>query len=175
MSRERTGWAARLRQAAGYSLIEVMISLVILSVIAALAIPVAQRAVHQSHRGRMLHTLRTISDDQLMYQRDEGTYYPAGTQFGSWIYAFRVYPWDEPFTLPGQGKTLAPGSRKYTYYILRLEPFYPEPLIYAYAHQAFGNDLDGDPFPDMWIKVGSGPPQLYYDDFTDTRRTVSFN
>jgi type II secretory pathway pseudopilin PulG len=147
----------------------------IIGIITILAIPASKYAMIKVKRSRMLYYLKVISEDELIYQRDTGTYYPAGTKVDGMTSAFKTYYPYEPMVLEGQDITLAAKSRHYVFYIYRFEPFFLEPIIYAYANAYYGNDLDGDPYPDVWIKVGSGPPQLYFDDLTNTKHPVGWN
>ncbi len=158
----------------GFTVIELMVVVAIIGIITALAVPAFRTVMFKAKRARMLHYLQMIGDDEILYQRDHGTYYPEGFSFGRWTYAFKVYPPGAPMLLEGQNLTLKPGTRFYQYYIYRFEPFYTEPIIYAYGATFLGNDPDGDAYPDMWVKVGSGPPQPYYDDRTNTYHPVRF-
>lgn len=158
----------------GFTVIEILVVVAVLGIITALAIPSFERARIKIRQNRMMTYLKMITEDQLLHYRDHGEFYPAGFSFGGFSYAFAFYPRSARMELEGQGKVLGPYSRHYAYYIYRFEPFYNEPLIYAYAHRSFGNDLDGDPFPDLWIKVGSAPPQVYYDDLTNTYHQVDW-
>ncbi len=156
----------------GVTVLEILIVSAIIGIIALLSIPTYRSIMQKTRRTRMVAQMRMISDDESLYERDHGSFYPTGVQQGENIYAFQIIAPGDPLVLPGQGTTLPAHSRYYTYYIYRLDPTYPEPIIYAYAHQSYGNDLDGDVFPDMWIKIGSGPPQIYMDDMTDTVYSV---
>lgn len=164
----------RRRPQQGFTLIEILVVVAIVAIVAALAVPVAKRVLMKAERSKMLATLDAISDDQALYQRDHGTFYPAAPSFFGWSFVTRIYRPETPVPLEGQNLVIPGSPKRYAYYIYRFEPFYPEPLIYAYKHRVFGNDLDGDPYPDMWIKSGSGPAQCYYDDLTDTRNRVEF-
>ncbi len=152
----------------GVTILEVLIVMGIIFIISALSVPVYHSVIIKIRRTRMLSQLKMMTDDQALYQRDHGTFYPSGTKSGNTITAFEVYPPWEPMLLEGQSATLPAGTRHYTYYIYRNEPASPEPIIYAYAHHLWRNDLDGDVYPDLWIKIGSAPAQPYLDDLTDT-------
>jgi len=158
----------------GFTVLELMVVVAIIGIIAALAVPSYRNIMFRAKRARMLHYLQMIGNDELLYQRDHGTYYPEGWSFWGWTYAFKLYEPGDTMVLEGQNIKLHPGTRLYWYYIYRFEPYYPEPIIYAYAATFLGNDPDGDSFPDLWIKVGSGQPQPYYDDRTNTWNPVSF-
>lgn len=159
---------------AGFTLIEVLVVVAIIGIITVMAVPAYKNTMIRTKRSRMLTTMKTISDDMQLYYSDTGQFYPEGFSFGSFTFAFEVYYPSDPIHLKGQGSTLST-RRHYVYYLYRFEPFYSEPLIYAYALKQFGNDLDGDPYPDLWIKTGSGSPQVYYDDLKDSRHTVVWN
>jgi len=158
----------------GFTVLELMIVVALIGIISALAVPSYRNIMFRTKRARMFHYLKMLSDDELLYQRDHGTYYPAGFSFGRWTYAFKLYRPGDTMVLEGQNIKLRPGTRLYWYYIYRFEPYYPEPIYYAYAFSRLGNDPDGDSFPDLWIKVGSGPPQPYFDDKDNSYHRVSF-
>lgn len=158
----------------GFTLIEILTVVAIIGLITVMAIPAYQSAMIRTKRSVMLTNLRTISEDEQLFYSDKGSFYPKGWSFGPYTYSFTIiYPWTH-FQLQGQNKTMQQ-NRRYVYYIYRFEPFYSEPILYAYALKSYGNDLDGDPYPDLWIKVGSGQPQVYYDDLKNTRHQVVWN
>ncbi len=163
-----------LKKHRGFTVLELMIVVALVGIISVLAIPTYKSIMFRTKRARMFNYLKMIGDDELLYQRDHGTYYPKGFSFGQWTFAFKVYRPGDTLVLEGQNIKLYPGTRSYWYYIYRFEPYYPEPIIYAYASTYLGNDPDGDSYPDLWVRVGSSPPQPYYDDKTNTRHSVSF-
>jgi len=83
----------------------------IIGIISALATPAHRHAMFKVERGRMLHTLQMISEDELLYQRDHGTYYPAGTSFGGFTLVLQIYRQSNPIPLEGQDVTLPAGHR----------------------------------------------------------------
>ncbi len=73
----------------------------IIGIISALATPAHRHAMFKVERGRMLHTLQMISEDELLYQRDHGTYYPAWTSFGGFTFVLQIYRQSNPIPLVG--------------------------------------------------------------------------
>jgi len=158
----------------GFTLIEILSIVAIIGIIAAMAIPAYQSAMIRTRRSVMFTNLKTLSDDEQLYYSDTGEYYPKGWHFGRYTYSFTIIHRWTHFELKGQNKEM-PMNRHYVFYLFRFEPFYPEPLIYAYALKSFGNDLDGDSYPDLWIKIGSGQAQVYYDDLKNAHSSIRWD
>ncbi len=158
----------------GFTLIEILTVVAIIGIITVLAIPAYQSAMIRTKRSVMFTNLKTMSEDQQLYYSDTGHFYPAGWSWGRYSYSFKIIYPRTHFELQGSKRTLRQ-NRRYVYYLYRFEPFYSEPIIYAYALKSYGNDLDGDSYPDLWIKVGSGQPQVYYDDLKNSRHSVVWN
>jgi prepilin-type N-terminal cleavage/methylation domain-containing protein len=62
------------RRESGFSLIEVLIVLVILSLIAAIAIPIYSSALTKSRRGALVSDLRVLHDSMKRYHMDKGRF-----------------------------------------------------------------------------------------------------
>jgi len=163
------------RGSRGVSILEVVIVSGIIGMLTLLSLPTFRTILFKVNRTRMQTQLATIMNDESLYHRDSGAFYPPTFPSGSIEYGLAIFRPEEEMLLPGQGQTMPAGSRHYAFLIYRLEPNFSEPLIYAYASQEYGNDLDGDSFPDVWVKVGSSPPQLYMDDLTNTVHTIELN
>lgn len=159
----------------GVSILEVVIVSGIIGMLALLTLPTYRTILFKVYRTRMQTQLAMIMNDESLYHRDEGSFYPPTFPLGSLQYGSILFRPEEVMPLPGQDQTMPAASRHYAFLIYRLEPTFSEPLIYAYASGEYGNDLDGDSFPDIWIKVGNSPPQLYMDDLTNTIHTVELN
>lgn len=162
------------RNERGISILELLIVTGIIGLLTLLALPTYRTVMFKVQRTRMLAQLNTLMNDESLYQRDHGRYYPKTVQYGSWAFGWRVYPPDQPLLLEGQNVTLPGGSQQYAYFIYRFEPYFKQPLIYAYANRFYGNDLDGDLYPDLWVKVGHAPAQLYMDDLTNTTHPINW-
>lgn len=165
----------RPRGSRGVSIVEVVIVSGIIGMLALLALPTYRTILFKVHRTRMQAQLAAIMDDESLYHRDSGTFYPPTFPMGSFEYGLVAFLPDEAMPLLGQDQTMPAGNRHYAFLVYRLEPTFSEPLIYAYASQDYDNDLDGDSFPDVWVKIGHSPPQLYMDDLTNTVHTVDLN
>ncbi len=164
-----------LRDNRGLTFVELFVVVALVAVITALAVPAYRSILFSVERTRMQGQMKMLMDDESLYERDHGTFYPGGTMMGSRSQAWEIFEPDKPMHLLGQNLTLPAGNRRYTFYIFRLTPDFPEPLILAYCHPFYDNDLDGDDWPDLWIKVGNSPPQLYADDLTNTLHTIEWN
>jgi prepilin-type N-terminal cleavage/methylation domain-containing protein len=164
----------RRRRQNGFTLVEILVVVAILGVITALAVPAYQHVRVKLIRNRMLHHMNMIANDQMLYYRDNSTFYGESSfSFGAFSYVWAYYRWTEPIELKGQGITLDPGKKQYTFYVYWTS-FMPEPYIYAWAYNWEGNDLDGDPYMDYWIKVGSGPALVLYDDTDNSSHWENF-
>ena len=64
----------RRRREAGYSIIEILIVLVIISLIAAIAIPIYSSALTKSRRSALVSDLRVLHDSMKRYHMDKGRY-----------------------------------------------------------------------------------------------------
>lgn len=153
-------------------MIEAAVVLAIVGVVTALSVPVGMKMIREAKRARMLVQLQTMSDDQLLFQRDRGTFYPEVEDSQDDVFVFERFLPETPFPLPGRESAIEGSPQRYAFYLLRLEPYYPEPIVFALANTGYGNDLDGDSFGDLWIKVGSAPAQVFMDDLTNTTHVI---
>ncbi|MDQ7007796.1 MAG: hypothetical protein Q9Q40_11255 [Acidobacteriota bacterium] len=152
----------------GLTFVELFVVLALLALVSSLAVPAYRSAIFAVERARMQSQMKMLMNDESLYERDHGTFYPELPHFGSRALAWATFAHDEPMFLAGQNVTLPAGNRKYTFSVFRLESHFHEPIIFACAHPFLANDLDGDDWPDLWVKIGQGPAQLYIDDLTDT-------
>ena len=66
------------RKSSGFTLIEILTTIVILSIVAGLAVPTFTNAIEQSRRGEACTTLNVIHMGQKIYQLNNGTFWNPG-------------------------------------------------------------------------------------------------
>ena len=150
-----------MRRSRGFSLLELLVAVALLGLLAVLAVANYRLALAKARRLEPQRVLRLIWEDELQYNRDHGTFWPSpgsSRRLGGGI---------RPAPLPGTGRVL-----RGLHYLYRVHHTRSgEVRVYAYASSKLKDcryDIDGDPFPDVWMVVNGSPPLNIRNDLTDT-------
>lgn len=157
----------------GFTVLELLIVVALIGILAATAIPNFRRVLIKARMLEAQTMLKVLYEDEVAYNRDTGTFWPKLRKKGKrrrQDYGGTI----KPYPLPGTGKTYRGLNYLYRIYHFRN----PDSVrIYAIANKRMNKsryDVDGDRYPDAWVKVGGGSPIHYRNDLDNSRIKVKF-